>query len=73
MTCKGSGYNGRIGSYELLVMNRPIQEAIKLQKSDNEIEEIALQEGMLTLMNYGVELIKRELTTTSEVIRVCKK
>ncbi len=73
MTCKGSGYNGRIGTYELLVMSRPIQEAIKLQKSDNEIEDIALQEGMLTLMKYGVELIKQELTTTSEVMRVCKK
>ncbi len=70
--CKGAGYNGRIGTYEFLPLNREIQLALKEKKSDIEIQNIAIDNGMLTLSAYGVELIKSELTTISEVIRVCK-
>ena len=70
--CKGAGYNGRIGTYEFLPLNREIQLALKEKRSDIEIQNIAVANGMLTLTAYGVELIKSELTTISEVIRVCK-
>ena len=41
--------------------------------TDKEIEQLAVNENsMYTLSQYGVELVKEQLTTISEVIRVCK-
>ena len=71
--CLGAGFKGRIGAYELLLLDRKIQNAISQGKTDREVEEIAVNENsMLTLTQYGVELVKEHLTTTSELIRVCK-
>jgi len=71
--CGGTGYKGRVGVYELLLLDRHIQNAIASGKTDNEIEDIAVNNNsMLTLTQYGVELVKDHLTTISEVIRVCK-
>ena len=45
----------------------------KINMSDREIEQLAVNENsMLTLTQYGVELVKEHLTTISEVSRVCK-
>ncbi len=72
-TCQGLGYNGRIGVYELLIINRKIQEAISEGKNHLEIQDIAENvQGMMTLRDYGIELIKAKLTTVSELERVCK-
>ena len=68
--CSGSGYHGRIGTYELLRITRNIREAIKAHKSTQEIEEIATQEGMLTLKAYAVKLIEQQLTTISELQKI---
>ena len=71
--CQGSGYKGRVGAYELLLIDRNIQNAISKGLTDREIENLAVNENsMLTLSQYGVELVKDNLTTISEVIRVCK-
>ena len=71
--CQGSGYKGRVGAYELLLLDRKIQKGISQGLTDREIENLAVNENsMLTLTQYGVELVKDHLTTISEVIRVCK-
>ncbi len=70
--CGGSGYKGRIGVFEYLPITRDIQMALKEKKTDVEIQDIAEQKGMLSLLEYGKELIKQELTTISEVLRICK-
>ena len=71
--CQGSGYHQRIGVYELLIVDRKIQNAISKGLTDKEIENLAVNDNsMLTLTQYGVELVKDHLTTLSEVIRVCK-
>ena len=71
--CQGSGYKGRVGAYELLLLDRKIQNAISQGLTDKEIEQLAVNENsMLTLTQYGVELVKDHLTTLSEVVRVCK-
>ena len=73
MKCNGSGYKGRIGIYELLILHRKIQNAISEGKSTREVENLAVKENsMLTLTQYGVELVKEHLTTIAEVNRVCK-
>ena len=71
--CLGTGYKSRIGVYELLVVDRKIQNAISKGLTDKELEQLAVNENsMLTLSQYGIELVKEHLTTISEVIRVCK-
>jgi len=71
--CLGSGYKSRIGVYELLLVDRKIQNAISKGLTDRDLEKLAVNENsMLTLTQYGVELVKQHLTTISEVIRVCK-
>ncbi len=69
--CSGTGYKGRIGTYELMRVNRRISDAIKQKKSTREIEDIAEKDGMLTLKSYAVDLIKNQLTTVSEVQKIC--
>ena len=69
--CGGSGYKGRVGTYELMTINSSIREAIKKNKTTHEIEQEAVQSGMLTLKRYGVELIREQLTTISELQKIC--
>ena len=52
-------------------VNRNIREAIKQQKSTHEIEAVAVQDGMLTLKTYAVDLIAKQLTTISELQKIC--
>ncbi len=69
--CEGSGYKGRIGTYELMHVGDYVQDAIKKGKTTREIEEIAVLNGMITLKAYAVDLIKKELTTVSELKKIC--
>ena len=69
--CNGSGYKGRVGTYELMKVSRKIRDAIKQNRSGHEIEAIAVEDGMTTLKGYGVDLIKKQLTTVSELKKIC--
>jgi len=70
--CSGTGYQGRIGTYELLKVTRSIRDAIKQNKSTQEIENVAVAEdNMLTLKSYAVRLIEEKLTTVSELQKIC--
>jgi len=69
--CSGTGYKGRVGTYELLKITRPISNAIKKQLSTQEIEEIAISEGMLSLKAYAIKLIEDKITTVSELSKIC--
>ena len=65
--CGGSGYKGRVAAYELLMMNSSIRDSIKQKKSTHEIEQEAIQSGMIILKRYAVSLIEQQLTTISEL------
>ena len=54
-----------------MTINSSIRESIKQKKSTHEIEQEAVQAGMLTLKRYGVELIREQLTTISELQKIC--
>ena len=69
--CNGSGYKGRVGTYELMKISKRIRDAIKQNMSAHEIEGIAVEDGMTTLKSYAVELIKKQLTTVSELKKIC--
>ena len=69
--CNGSGYKGRIGTYELMTINSNIRESIKQHETTHEIEHKAIQSGMITLKDYGISLILEQLTTISELQKIC--
>lgn len=69
--CNGSGYKGRIGTYELLEVSDEVARMVKDNKSMHEINEMAVREGMMTLKDYACELIRKEMTTVAELKKIC--
>jgi general secretion pathway protein E len=70
--CLQSGYKGRHGIYELMSMSNPIRKQILSSPETNEIQKIALKQGMKTLRDHGIQLILEGITTIEEVWRVTK-
>ncbi len=68
--CRNTGYSGRIGIYEFLKFDAYIREMILHRVTMNEIETYAVQEGMKTMFQDGIEKASRGLTTLEEVLRV---
>ncbi len=71
--CKFTGYRGREGIYEFLVMNDEIRDMIQTRATANQINAKAIQSGMRTLRQDGWEKVKKGITTPSEVIRVTQE
>lgn len=70
--CSGMGYMGRIGVFELLVVNDRMREMIRETESLTAIRAEARKAGMLTMMEEGVRLVVRGVTSVDEVLRVVK-
>lgn len=70
--CGGSGYRGRIGLYELLVMSDTIRHHIASGADANVIRAQAISEGMRTLRQDALEKLGAGLTTPEEVVRVTR-
>ena len=67
--CNRSGYKGRLGIYELLIMNDEMRDMIIRNASTEELREAARRNGMVTLRESGMESIFMGQTTADEVIR----
>jgi type IV pilus assembly protein PilB len=70
--CGGSGYRGRMGLFELMLMSAKIRELTFNQAASNEIRRVAISEGMKTLYKDGILKVLRGSTTLDEVFRVAK-
>ena len=68
--CFNSGYKGRIGIFELLIINEAIRNLIISRCSSEEIQAVAVKNGMKTLRESGIEKIKSGITSPEEIIRV---
>jgi general secretion pathway protein E len=68
--CRGTGYSGRTGLFELLVMTDDIREALVTHPSRRRLEELATQAGLRPLKADGGDKITAGITTTDEVLRV---
>ena len=55
--CKDTGYKGRQGIYEIMVISKPIKEAILRQATTPELREIAVKEGFQTMQDMGRRMI----------------
>ena len=68
--CKDSGYKGRQGIYEILVVTKPIKEAILRQATTPELKEIAIKEGFQTMQDMGRRMIANGSLSFREYERV---
>lgn len=70
--CRGNGYRGRIGIYELLVANEEIRQLATQKVSSQVIKQAALNAGMQSLRADGWQKVLDGITTVDEVLRVSK-
>jgi type IV pilus assembly protein PilB len=68
--CRGTGYRGRIGIYEIMNVSSRISRLISQHADENVIRDAALEEGMTTLGEDGLEKVKAGLTSPDELLRV---
>ena len=68
--CRGTGYRGRIGIFELLVLSDAIRDMIVKQAPSTEIKAQATREGMRTLRDDGLEKVMSGVSTIDEILRV---
>ncbi|MDO8264651.1 MAG: GspE/PulE family protein [Gallionella sp.] len=71
--CSGTGYRGRVGLHELLIGTDPIKKAIQEHARVAELLSIALEEGMHTLKQDGMEKVLQGITDMHQVRAVCIK
>lgn len=69
-TCQGSGYKGRVGVYEVMRNTEAIQALISEGAPTERIKEVAVEDGMQTLLAYSLNLVRDGYTTLEEVERV---
>lgn len=67
--CNRTGYKGRLGIYELMLMNDEMRDMIIRNCSTEELRIVARKFGMVTLRDAGMESVFAGLTTAEEVIR----
>jgi len=70
--CANSGYKGRTGVYELLVVDEAIQALIHSRASEHEVIKAAVANGMKTMRDDGERLVREGVTSLEEVVRVTR-
>jgi type II secretory ATPase GspE/PulE/Tfp pilus assembly ATPase PilB-like protein len=67
--CADTGYRGRIGIFEFLVMSEPIRKLLRSHAGASEIKAQAVAEGMITMSQDGMQKAKEGITSVSEIMR----
>jgi type IV pilus assembly protein PilB len=68
--CSNTGYKGRVGVYELLLVNEEIRRLTLKHASSSEINDAAVASGMVTLRQDGLRKVKQGITSVEEIMRV---
>ncbi|MCL5292288.1 MAG: Flp pilus assembly complex ATPase component TadA [Actinobacteria bacterium] len=69
-SCNGTGYKGRVGVYEVMVVSEEIKNLCIKHATSEAIKKIAVEQGMLTLRQDGFEKVRLGTTSVEEVLRV---
>ncbi len=72
-SCRGSGYRGRTGIYEILVVTDEIRQQVITREAASSIKASALRNGMQTLRDDGWSKVLKGITTIEEVLRVSEE
>ena len=70
--CKGTGFRGRKGIFEMMVMNRQLRDLAFEKAPNNEVRKAAIANGMCSLAVDGVRKVLSGLTVPDEVVRMAK-
>lgn len=70
--CHNTGYSGRIGIFEVLEVSKEIKKLILGRSDSDVITSLAIEEGMATMLDDGLEKVRKSVTTLEEVLRVTK-
>ena len=68
--CRGSGYSGRLGIYELLLMDDELRDAIAGNPTITSFRKLAIKRGMKNLRHDGFAKVAEGLTTVDEILRL---
>lgn len=68
--CNGTGYKGRIGIFEAILMSEEVEKAVQIAASDREIAEQAKKQGILTMRQDGILKVLSGTTSFEELERV---
>lgn len=70
--CHSTGYSGRIGVFEVLEVTKDIRDLITKRNSADVILQKAIEQGLTTMLDDGLEKVMKGLTTIEEVLRITK-
>jgi type IV pilus assembly protein PilB len=68
--CRNTGYSGRIGVHELLVINDELRDAVAAGVTISELRRIAARSGMISLRHDGFRKVREGVTTVEEVLHI---
>lgn len=68
--CKGRGYRGRIGVYEILEVTPEIAELVTRNASTDVIKRLAIEQGLITLKQGAIKKIREGITTVEEALAI---
>ncbi len=70
--CRNTGYSGRKGIFELMVMDDDIRELVLQRVSANKVRNLAVEHGMILLRDDGWSKVRQGITTINEIVRATK-
>jgi type IV pilus assembly protein PilB len=68
-SCNNTGYKGRVGLFELMIMNDHLRDMIIRNASTDELRDAARGFGMVTLRDAGMDAVYKGITTVEEIVR----
>jgi type IV pilus assembly protein PilB len=68
--CRKTGYSGRLGIYELLVMDDGLRDLVTANPDVNQLRKLCRERGLVTLRQDGFTKVMKGLTTVDEILRV---
>jgi len=68
--CRGTGYAGRVGIYELLAVDDQLRDVVAGNPNVSEFRRMCLERGMVSLRMDGLDKVRKGLSTVQEVLRV---
>ena len=71
--CHQTGYEGRVGIFEILIVDEVIRKVIVNRQDASEIKKTAISRGMKTMIEDALEKVKQGITSLDEVLRVTKE
>ncbi|MGZ7018441.1 MAG: ATPase, T2SS/T4P/T4SS family, partial [Acidimicrobiia bacterium] len=67
--CSQTGYQGRIGVYEVLRVTDEMKALIVANANHDQLKDMAVEQGMIPLQDQALRLVEKDVTTVAEIMR----